>query len=307
MQTFWFALGLSFLAACASTSHPDAPGSLGFATRGADLDRLVDVPGPIQVETVVGADWKVPLSGMLNLDHPKAKAAHLEDRDEPIQIMFHVLRHPTRGTFLVDTGVEHALFDDPDEAAIRGLARRVAEVDAMKRHVDTKTWLAREHAPVAGVFLTHLHIDHIAGMRDLPANTPVFVGPGEGHERHLENVFVGAITDRALAGKPPLSVWRLSLDPEGDFEGMADVFGDQTLWALHVPGHTAGSMAFVARTPSGPVLLTGDACHTRWGWDHGVEPGTFSDDPKRSAISLARLRRFAAKHPTLDVRVGHTP
>jgi hypothetical protein len=53
------------------------------------------------------------------------------------------------------------------------------------------------------------------------------------------------------------------------------------------------------------VLLTGDACHTAWGWEHGVEPGTFSDDQQESAVSLDRLRQLAAKHPTMQVRLGH--
>jgi len=53
------------------------------------------------------------------------------------------------------------------------------------------------------------------------------------------------------------------------------------------------------------VLYTGDACHTRWGWDHGVEPGTFSSDVERSAESLARLAKLAAEHPSLRVHLGH--
>jgi N-acyl homoserine lactone hydrolase len=86
-----------------------------------------------------------------------------------------------------------------------------------------------------------------------------------------------------------------------------DVFGDGTVRALHVPGHTPGSTAFVARTPAGPVLLTGDACHTAWGWEHGVEPGSFSNDRPQSAASLERLRRFASKHPAMQIRLGHQP
>jgi hypothetical protein len=53
------------------------------------------------------------------------------------------------------------------------------------------------------------------------------------------------------------------------------------------------------------VLLTGDACHTRWGWDQGVEPGTFSTDQAQSAVSLGKLRALASEHPALDVRLGH--
>jgi N-acyl homoserine lactone hydrolase len=86
---------------------------------------------------------------------------------------------------------------------------------------------------------------------------------------------------------------------------VVDVFGDQTVWALLVPGHTDGSTAYLVRTPHGPVLLTGDACHTTWGWDHGVEPGSFSSDQKRSRVSLDRLRALVARHPSIEVRVGH--
>jgi glyoxylase-like metal-dependent hydrolase (beta-lactamase superfamily II) len=85
------------------------------------------------------------------------------------------------------------------------------------------------------------------------------------------------------------------------------VFGDGSLFALHVPGHTRGSLAFLARTPRGPVLLVGDACHTAWGWKNGVEPGEFSTDGPRSAESLARLLDLARRHPSIDVRLGHQP
>jgi glyoxylase-like metal-dependent hydrolase (beta-lactamase superfamily II) len=53
------------------------------------------------------------------------------------------------------------------------------------------------------------------------------------------------------------------------------------------------------------VLFVGDACHTRFGWQHGVEPGTFSTDRAESRISLDALEALAARHPTLDVRLGH--
>ena len=88
---------------------------------------------------------------------------------------------------------------------------------------------------------------------------------------------------------------------------MLDVFGDGSVWALHVPGHTPGSTAYLARTPKGPVLMVGDACHTSWGWDHGVEPGDFSKDQPLSTESLASLEALVKRHPSIDVRLGHQP
>lgn len=300
--TATFALNF-FTTGCAATSHPTTPATLGLASAPSSLEAVVDEPGPITVETVVGADWAVPLSGLLNLDHPLAKG--IKDRDEPIQVAFHAIHHPTRGTYLVDTGVERALWDAPDEAAIQGLARKLADFDKMKRRTDTHAWIARQQEPIRGVFLTHLHADHVSGMRDVPSGTPVFVGPGEATSRSLENLVVAPIVNRALEGKPALSVWRFQSDRDGLLDGVVDVFGDGSFWALHVPGHTPGSTAYLARTRHGAVLMTGDACHTRWGWDHGVEPGSFSSDKRRSAESLAHLRGLVARHPNIEVRVGH--
>lgn len=294
-------------AGCAATSHPVGPAALGTVSRAGSLEAVVDKPGPIEVETVIGADWEVPLSGLLNLDDPAAKAAGLVDRAEPIQVMFHAVRHPTRGTFLVDTGVERAIFDAPTDAAIGDFAGAVMNVDRMKRRTDTASWIFahRAEGPIVGVFLTHLHVDHVSGLRDVPDGATVFVGPGEAAERSFVNLFIAPTVNRALEDKKTLATWQFAPDPDGRFAGVLDVFGDGTVFALHVPGHTSGSTAYVARTPKGPVLLTGDACHTVWGWQHGVEPGSFSADRPKSRESLERLRDLARRHPAMDVRLGH--
>lgn len=290
---------------CVVSGHPTAPAAWGSAASANAFEAALDEPGPIQVESVTAATWQVPLSGMLNLDHPKAEAAGLQDTEQPITIYFHALRHPTRGLFIVDTGVEHALASDPERAAVRGFVAKVAKVDTIEVKIDLKTWLARQPQPLSAVFLTHMHLDHIMGIPDVPRGTPIFTGPGEARSHGALNVFTRPITDRVFAGQATLAEWQFQPDAEHRFSGVLDVLGDGSLWALHVPGHTPGSTAYVARTPQGPVLMAGDACHTSWGWEHGVEPGTFSKDGPRSAESLAELEGLAKRHPSLDVRLGH--
>ncbi|XXX73357.1 hypothetical protein WMF30_37530 [Sorangium sp. So ce134] len=46
-------------------------------------------------------------------------------------------------------------------------------------------------------------------------------------------------------------------------------------------------------------------CHTVWGWRNDVEPETFSHDHADDARSLALLRALAARHPSMQVRLGH--
>jgi N-acyl homoserine lactone hydrolase len=292
---------------CVTTGHAVGEATWGAPSSGSKLESELEAPGPIELESVASASWQVPREGVLNLEHPKAQAAGLENGDEPVTIYFHALRHPTRGLFIVDTGVEQAFVTDPEHAVVSGVTAKLAGLDTLRVNIDLKSWLAKQPQPLAGVFLTHLHLDHVMGMRDVPHGTPVFSGPGEARMHGFLNLFTRPITDRAFGGQSALGEWRFEPDPDRRFAGVLDVFGDGTLWALHVPGHTPGSTAYLARTPRGPVLLAGDACHTAWGWEHGVEPGTFSADQPRSAQSLASLEALVQRHPTIDVRLGHQP
>ena len=302
------------LAACVASHHPTRPSERGRVASPEELLGVIDRPGPVEVETVKAADWVVARSGLVNLDHPKARAAGLEDGDEPIGIYFHVLRHPDHGVFIVDTGVESA-FRDPDGNARVGFllesAMRTGDLDI---HTTTAEWLAREDEPLAGVFLTHLHLDHVMGLPDVPPTTPIYVGPGEPEATRFLHLFTRGTIDAMLERSGPLREWPFDADADADadtgagdepLEGVVDVFGDGSVWALHVPGHTPGSTAYLARTPRGPVLYVGDASHTAWGWENGVEPGTFSLDQPRSAESLAALRALVEAHPAIEVHPGH--
>ncbi len=295
---------LSFIG-CAASTHATAPSSLGAARRSADLLAVVDQPGPIEIESVVSADWAVPRSGMINLDHEKAKRAGIHEGDEPIQIFFHVLRHPRFGTFLIDTGVERALRDAPEKAAMRGVVAREMHLEKMRFQKPLADWIAAERAPLRGVFFTHLHLDHVSGAPDLPKSTPLFAGPGETRARAFLFMFTQGTIDRELAGLPPIGEWRFERDPDGRFAGLVDVFGDGSFWAIWTPGHTPGSTAYLARSTKGPVLFTGDTSHTRWGWENVVEPGTYTADQAKNAESLAQLRRLCDEHPAIRVRLGH--
>jgi glyoxylase-like metal-dependent hydrolase (beta-lactamase superfamily II) len=201
--------------------------------------------------------------------------------------------------------MEQAQRDDPGNATIRGPVAWAMNAEKLRVRMPTGAWLARQSAPPQGVFLTHLHLDHVSGMRDIPASAALFAGPGESQERAFLHLFTAGVIDDELAGKSTLQQWSFQPERGGSFDAVLDVFGDGSVWALWVPGHTPGSTAYLARTPDGPVLLTGDACHTAWGWENGVEPGTFSHDQAASARSLALLRSFAARHPSLSVRLGH--
>ncbi|MCB9780461.1 MAG: MBL fold metallo-hydrolase [Alphaproteobacteria bacterium] len=287
---------------CTVSQHPVAPADLA-ARRVAPTEwaSILADAAVVEHEAVTSARWAVPLSGLVDLDDPAAAAA-LADGDAPIVLPVHVLRHPVHGVFVVDTGIDRDLAAG-GRGATRGLVSAfLSELEPVEPLADI---VARQPAPLAGVLLTHVHLDHVLGLPDVPVDTPVYVGAEELTHRSAENGLMRSTYRRLLADRPAL----VGLDAAGAVPGEGlvafDLLGDGSLWGLSVPGHTPGSMAWLANTADGPVLLTGDCSHTVWGWEHGVTPGTFTVDHDGNAVSLAALRAVADALPGVQVFVGH--
>jgi glyoxylase-like metal-dependent hydrolase (beta-lactamase superfamily II) len=293
--------------ACLPTNHASYASTFGTPHRSRDMVKVIDEPGPVVLTTYVSADWSTELGGLLNLYDPKAQAAKLDNKDEPIQIYFYVLRHPKFGMYIVDTGVQRAFRDAPEKTAVSGLVAYGMHLEKLKVQTALGDFLKTTKEPLRGVFLTHMHIDHISGMPDVPRGTPVFVGPGETHDRAALNAVIASTTDNELEGKAPVEEWTFMPDDDRRFDGVLDIFGDGSVWAIYTPGHTKGSTAYLVRTPTGPVLLTGDTCHTAWGWNNEVEPGGFTADHDANKASLHVLKELSKEHPSMVVHLGHQP
>jgi N-acyl homoserine lactone hydrolase len=155
--------------------------------------------------------------------------------------------------------------------------------------------------------MTHIHLDHVSGFLDIPKDVPIYTGAHEAEARLFLNLIAQGTNNHLLDGRPALQELQFTKDPDGRFEGVNDVFGDGSFFAILTPGHTAGHTSYLARTTTGPVLLTGDTSHTRWGWENGVEPGTFPAEREPSRNSLRALKALSQRHPKMTVRLGHQP
>ena len=296
---------LLVLGACSATSHPTVVTKLGVAGTLEELVASASKPGPIVLRKRLAARWEVDRAGLINLNHPTAQRAGIGAGAEPIELYFYSVSHPSHGTYLIDSGVARGLIRDGEASDISWLVRRAMGTDTLAVELALADWLNEQSAPLQGVLLTHIHLDHILGLADLPLGTPVYIGPGETKPKGFQNLFTRGTTNRLLGHVGALQEIAFSGGPIGDFAGVLDLFGDGSLWALAVPGHSPGSLAFVANTATGPHLILGDASHTRWGWTNAVEPGTFSHNQTLSRQSLAALVALAARLPGVRVHPGH--
>jgi N-acyl homoserine lactone hydrolase len=106
-----------------ATTHEAKPARIGAPISAAAMESVIDEPGPVEVKTI-GADWEAPITGLLNIKHPKAVAAGITDHKEPIKIYAHVVRQPAQGFFLVDTGVSRRLVEDPVGVGVGMMLRK---------------------------------------------------------------------------------------------------------------------------------------------------------------------------------------
>ena len=292
--------GVAFaLSGCATpaTHHPVVVSDIGTPARTSAMAASLARPGIVTFQRVSFARWTGGRGSFIDLKDPRTAA--VPKGDEEATIYAYVIDHPRFGRILIDSGISGNL-----DSRLNWVMRR--GVNALDPRIERTTgpWLAGQVAPGA-IFLTHLHFDHIGGLIDLPATTPVYIGPGDAAARSRLNSLLGHPADAILSGFGPLREWAFQPDPDGAFDGVLDVFGDGSVWALRVPGHSAGSTAYLVNSVDGPKLMVGDAVSTRLGWESAMPQPVPAAARADAEASADRLRRFAAAHPAVEVFLGH--
>lgn len=282
----------ALLSGCATPHLPAAPVALESAP--------VTSPAPavtLGVETHVMASLMLPSAGLLDLKDPKAVDYTAPETE--VLLLLHLIEHPQHGVFAIDTGLSQA-----EGERIGGVGPLMGAVFSSAQVSET-TEQALAGRELQGVWMTHLHSDHVLGLPDIPRDVPIWVGEHEGTDRSVLNGLLGPWMRKGLADRPLQALDPAQAQAFGPVELAWDFFGDGSLWLLSTPGHTAGSLAIWARTDQGPVLFVGDNSHTRWGWEHDVAPGSYTHDHAGNRESLGVLKELAALDPATRVVFGH--
>ncbi len=286
------------LLSCKATTHSTHDIEIG---KQISIESIPSKPVEVVFTKVKAADWKIDLAGLVNLEDKKAIDAKLENRLEPTQIYFYVIDHPTKGRYLIDSGVSKDITNDTDHSPIPWLMKKMMGFEHLKVAITTEEFV-KSSKQIKGIFLTHMHLDHIMGMTDLPKNISIYVGPGEATFEHARNIGTQGVTNDLFRGHQMIN--QLTFEkPSGELSTI-DFFEDGSLKVLWSPGHTVGSLAFVVNTKGQDQLIVGDTCHTSWGWKNSVTPGEFTIDHKSNQKSLDSLIRLSQKL-NLKVHLGH--
>jgi len=262
-------------------------------------DDILAHPQPITIRTYSTGINQTTLGGIMNLEHEKAQ--NITDKVIDIPVNVGLVQHQDFGAYLIDAGLDASYVDNP-YGTMKGI---MVEPYLAKGSQEPNTHIAaileQEKIQLQGVFLTHLHMDHTAGIVDLPKDIPYVAGK---NERYVNFRFF--LHSDHLAGIDELQEIDFSegidLLPLGK---AIDVFGDGSLWAISSSGHSAGHMIFLINGIDEQVLFTGDACNDHYQFETGIGPGTYSSDLEGGQEVLERIILFKERYPEVKLVYGH--
>jgi glyoxylase-like metal-dependent hydrolase (beta-lactamase superfamily II) len=222
-----------------------------------------------------------------------------------------LIRHPSAGAILVDTGLHPSIATDGKEN-FGGLGARFGN-PALETGEDVPAQL-RERGLDPGeipiVVMTHLHIDHSSAISEFPNSTFVVsevewrsaaTGPRpmlNGYRRpHIDYAFDFRTVDYDRGG----------IESYATFGRTFDLFGDGSIRLAFTPGHSAGHTSVIARLAERDFVIGGDATYTV-GQLEGTAPlPPRPFDAHNFRRSLQELKLFKREYPDAIVTPGHDP
>ncbi len=227
----------------------------------------------------------------------------------PIHVL--VIEHD-QGLVLFDTGQDRASLTDPDyypsSPVMRLVYRRLArfEIEPNETVSAQLAVLGYQAGDVRWVVLSHLHQDHIGGLRELTGARFV-VSTTEWEAMAAPNAEMAGFLPRHT--DLPGATWdKVPFEPTTDpalapFTSAHDLLGDGSLVLLPTPGHTAGSMSMLVRGRDVPLLLVGDLTYDLDAMRRGLVPGVGSRSTLRETSD--QVIEFERKTGGLAILPAH--
>jgi N-acyl homoserine lactone hydrolase len=270
----------------------------------------------VAVEPILAGQVNWPLPMMVSpggrLQTPKLLRALLSGKPETIvPCPAFLVRHPSAGAILVDTGLHPSIAADGAENFGK-LAARFAK-PSLDAGADVPAQLRKrglDPGEIPVVVMTHMHIDHTSAISEFPNSTFVLseveweaatAGPKpllNGYRRaHFDYAFDYRTVDFDRGG----------IDSYASFGRTFDLFGDGSIRLAYTPGHSAGHMSLVCHLAERDFVIGGDAVYMDGQLDGSDPPPPRPFDAHNYRRSLQELKLFKREYPGAIVTPGHDP
>lgn len=241
-------------------------------------------------------------------------------RPARLPALFALLEHPRFGPCLFDTGYGFQFFAETKRFPL-SLYPKVTPVTLRESDLAVSRLARRGLRPedVSHIFISHFHADHVGALRDFPKARLLYFPEawqavaGRQGWRALRAAFVPGLlpSDFDTRGQSLLPGWERPLPLEyAPFTHGVDVFGDESAWAVRLPGHAVGQMGLMVRTDAGErFFLVADACWHSRAYREGRGPHPLANlifaNPREYRRTLGRLHQFHLNQPEVHLIPSH--
>jgi glyoxylase-like metal-dependent hydrolase (beta-lactamase superfamily II) len=228
-----------------------------------------------------------------------------------IPIPAFLIRHPSAGAILVDTGLHPSIATDGKENFGR-LGERFGKPQ-LEAGEDVPAQLRErglDPGEIPVVVMTHLHSDHTSAISEFPNSTFVVSETewreGAAGSMPTLNGYRRAHFDYAFDYRT-IDFDRAGIDSYASFGRTFDLFGDGSIRLAFTPGHSAGHMSVVARLAQRDFVIGGDAMYVLAQLSGDAPMPPRPADAHNFRRSLQELRLFHGQFPDVVITPGHDP
>ena len=221
-----------------------------------------------------------------------------------------LVRHPSAGPFLVDTGLHPSVTSKPTANLGRAITSfSKPNLEAGKDVTAQLRSRGLDARDIKTVVMTHMHFDHTSAMSELGGSTFVVSAP--------EWAAATTTSNPSLHGYAPAHFDYAFDYRTVDFDGPSigsystfgrtfDLFGDGSVRLAFTPGHTLGHMSLVCRLRDRDLVIAGDAIYTLGQLDDAPPPPR-PEDAHTWRRSQSELKLFRRQYPQAVIIPSHDP
>ena len=227
-----------------------------------------------------------------------------------------IIEHPEKGLILYDTGYTDRFFEETRNYPNKIYAK-LTQVSIPKEE-EIKSQLELNNIKAEGIqhiIITHFHADHIAGLKDFP-NAKIYTTKAALNQA-LEIPEYRAFAKGILKGLLPEDLEKRAvlideISPaiqDEILETKYDIFGDESLYAVPLPGHAAGQIGILLETEKKPYFLVTDAVWLKKSHEEMILPNPivklFFHSWSDYKTSLKKVHDYYLKNPKTTIVPTH--
>ena len=175
-----------------------------------------------------------------------------------------LIEHPNFGPILFDTGYSPHIHEACRHFPFN-MYRRATPIHYGLSAAQCVLKHGYRPEEIQHVVISHFHADHIGGLKDFPNATFHYLAEAYKAVASLKglkavfNGFIPRLIPEDFVKRSKVVKEAISL-PYEPFKQGYDLFGDQSILGVALPGHAHGQMGLIINTSTGLKFLVADAC-----------------------------------------------